>query len=146
MSETRPKMHKPHFFQDIRIGIGDMCKITGVTGRQLRYWEERGYIRSLSGDKNSVRKYSWEMLYKVGSIKHFIDEGYTLAKAVEKSDLREKEMKIVHRFLRSAMQGVEITDLEHLYGKVDLGDCNGKRVYGVVDEQGTHLECIGEEQ
>ena len=93
MKEAKHKMHKPHFIHDIRIGIGDMCKITGVTGRQLRYWEERGYIKSLADEKNSARKYSWEMLYKVGSIKAFIDEGYTLAKAVEKSELREKKWR-----------------------------------------------------
>ena len=30
---------------DIQIGIGDMSKSTGVSSRQLRYWEEKGYIK-----------------------------------------------------------------------------------------------------
>ena len=144
MKEAKHKMHKPHFIHDIRIGIGDMCKITGVTGRQLRYWEERGYIKSLADEKNSARKYSWEMLYKVGSIKAFIDEGYTLAKAVEKSELREKEMAIIRKFMAANMHGVEIADEEKLSGQIDLGQCEGKKIYGVVDENGSHLE-FGEE-
>ena len=33
---------------DIQIGIGDMSKSTGVSSRQLRYWEEKGYIKSIN--------------------------------------------------------------------------------------------------
>ena len=59
----------------------------------------RSYIHSLDDPKSSVRKYSLDILYKVGSIKHFIDEGYTLAKAVEKSEQRSTEMMVVRHFM-----------------------------------------------
>lgn len=32
-------------------GIGQVQQITGVSGRQLRYWEEQGYIQSISQKK-----------------------------------------------------------------------------------------------
>ncbi len=32
-------------------GIGQVQQITGVSGRQLRYWEEQGYIQSLNQKK-----------------------------------------------------------------------------------------------
>ncbi|WGN90225.1 MerR family transcriptional regulator [Ligilactobacillus faecis] len=132
--------NKPEFIHDIQIGIGDVCKITGVSGRQLRYWEERGYIHSLDDPKSSVRKYSLDILYKVGSIKHFIDEGYTLAKAVEKSEQRSKEMMVVRHFMVDCLKEVKVTDLKKGYGELELGTYAGQKVVGIRDENGSRFE------
>lgn len=134
-------MEKPRFISDIQIGIGDMCKATGVTGRQLRYWGERGYITTIAAGKGSLtRKYNLETLYQVRAIKHFIDEGYTLSKAVEKSRRREKEMGLVHHFFVDGIQKVVLTDEEKNYGKLLLGVCDDKQIIAVIDQNGVHLE------
>ena len=49
-------------------------------------------------------------------------------------------MAIIRKFMAANMHGVEITDEEKLYGQLDLGQCEGKKIYGVVDENGSHLE------
>ena len=38
-------------------GIGQVQQITGVSGRQLRYWEEQGYIHSFSQKQAAAREY-----------------------------------------------------------------------------------------
>ena len=49
-------------------------------------------------------------------------------KAVEKSELREKEMAIIRKFMAANMHGVEITDEELLYGQIDLGKCEAPTI------------------
>ena len=100
---------------NLRIGIGDMSKMTGVSSRQLRYWEQKGYIKAMNEEEGVARKYGLGSMYKIFAIKHFLDEGYTLAKAVEKAELHRK-------------------------GRVDLGTAESYHVYGVVDEKGTRIE------
>lgn len=68
---------------DLLVGISELSKVTGVSPRQIRYWEQKGYIES-TGEKNGNRKFKLPMVIKVEIIKHFLDEGYTLTAAVEK--------------------------------------------------------------
>ena len=59
-----------------------MAKLAGVTHKQLRHWEARGYIspptRVVMGDR-AYRYYSQTQLEQVKEIKRFLDEGYTLS-------------------------------------------------------------------
>ncbi|GAJ27024.1 transcriptional regulator [Liquorilactobacillus sucicola DSM 21376 = JCM 15457] len=128
---------------DIIIGIGDLSKMTGVSARQLRYWEEKGYIQAVSGKKNATRKYKFEMSFKVQAIKRYLDEGYTLAKSVEQAEKLRKKFEIWKKFLVGKVQEVEITDTQHNYGVIELGcvdEEQKKKIYGVVDENGCHFE------
>lgn len=70
---------------DIRIGISELTKKTGTTTRQLRYWEEKGYISSIQPDPNSPRSYKLREIIKVELIKENLDKGYKLSKAYEKA-------------------------------------------------------------
>ena len=117
---------------NLRIGIGDMSKMTGVSSRQLRYWEQKGYIKAMNEEEGGARKYGLGSMYKIFAIKHFLDEGYTLAKAVEKAEL--------HRVFRTLIKGIELTDETEIKGRVDLGTADSYHVYGVVDEKGTRIE------
>ena len=68
--------------------IGDVSDMTGATKRQLRLWEERGYIppstRLECGEK-SYRQYDVEMVDQIRRVKKYVDDGYTLKVAARKA-------------------------------------------------------------
>ena len=76
--------------ENLLIGISELSEIAEVSPRQLRYWEEKGYISSIAKDANGPRKYRLHTVVKVHWIKRFLDEGYTLQSAVEKAEEQKK--------------------------------------------------------
>ncbi|WP_412988964.1 MerR family transcriptional regulator [Pediococcus siamensis] len=73
------------------LGIGDIASSTGVSQRQLRYWEKKGYIHpAQSSDAHKHRKYAYKTLMKVSMIQSYIDSGYTLSMAVKKASQHEE--------------------------------------------------------
>ncbi|MDN7145403.1 MerR family transcriptional regulator [Liquorilactobacillus mali] len=128
---------------DLVIGIGDLSKLTGVSTRQLRYWEERGYLETPITEKNITRKYKFEVFYKVQAIKKYLDEGFTLAKAAEQADQRKKQVIICKKFVNATFVDVSIADDEKLFGKIDMGYVDKEEtqhLYGIVDKNGSHFE------
>jgi predicted transcriptional regulator len=71
----------------IVIGIGEVSEITEVPQRQIRYWEEKGVIKSVSS-KGAIRRYDFSTIKKILLVKELMDEGFTLEKAVEKVNIR----------------------------------------------------------
>jgi len=79
------------------LSIGDTAKITGVTEKQLRNWEARGYItgiqRVICGER-AFRFYNEEQIDRIKAMKALLDLGYTLpvasAKALQNSKKEEK--------------------------------------------------------
>ncbi|MFV0560484.1 MAG: MerR family transcriptional regulator [Enterococcus sp.] len=67
------------------ISISTLSEVSGVSTRQLRYWEQKGFITTHTKSENSHRQYSMSMAGKVILIKGFLDEGFTLTKAAEKA-------------------------------------------------------------
>ena len=69
--------------------IGDCSKLTQVSQKQLRSWQERGYLtdiaRSVSGER-AYRRYTEEQVALIKRIKAFQDEGYILPVAVKKAN------------------------------------------------------------
>lgn len=128
---------------DIQIGIGDMSKSTGVSSRQLRYWEEKGYIKSINEGYGNKRKFTINEYYHIRLIKHFLDEGYTLNASIEKAEERRQQLLVLRRFGVEIIKDVEVTDKDKHYGKIDLGKvCNdeNKHAYGIVTEDGCSIE------
>ena len=68
--------------------IGEAARITGATVKQLRHWQERKYIpepgRVVSGER-SYRKYHSNDLQIISRIKAYLDEGYSLQAAAQKT-------------------------------------------------------------
>ncbi|WDP92396.1 MAG: MerR family transcriptional regulator [Desulfobacter sp.] len=68
--------------------IGDTAKITGVTPKQLRNWEQRGYIqgveRVVCGER-AYRRFKESHVRQIIGIKEYLKEGYTLPAAAAKS-------------------------------------------------------------
>ena len=64
--------------------IGDTAKITGVSQKQIRHWEDRGYIgkaeRIVCGER-AYRHFSKEQVEQIKAIKSLLDNGYKLSHA-----------------------------------------------------------------
>lgn len=64
--------------------IGDTARITGVSQKQLRNWESRGYIptatRVVCGQR-AYRYFTKRQVEQIVAIKRSLDEGYTLSHA-----------------------------------------------------------------
>ncbi len=68
--------------------IGDAERLTGITQKQLRGWEQRGYIKDIARvvcGERSYRRYSKAKIRQIKAIKGFLQEGYTLPAASAKS-------------------------------------------------------------
>ena len=68
--------------------IGDTAQMTGVTQKQIRNWEAKGYIpeaiRVVSGER-AYRRFSPEQIKIIHKINDYLDEGFTLQTAVKKA-------------------------------------------------------------
>lgn len=69
--------------------IGDVAnKFTGVTARQLRNWEDCGYLgkveRVVCG-KRAYRRYNLKQVNLIEKIQEHLDQGYKLKMAAQKA-------------------------------------------------------------
>lgn len=72
------------FLDKLVVGIGEVSQITGIPIRQVRYWEEKGIVVSLTEEEGKNRRYDYKNIKKMLLIKELLDEGYTLDAAAEK--------------------------------------------------------------
>ena len=86
MKETKRKV----------VSIGEAARICNVTVKQIRFWEERGYIpsaqRVICGER-SYRKFGEEDLEIIKRIARYLNDGFTLPMAAKKAatDISTKE-------------------------------------------------------
>ena len=73
---------------ELIVGIGEVSDITGVSARQLRYWETKGLINSTDDNSNTNRKYDYSNIEKIVLIKDFLDQGFTLESAAKRLEER----------------------------------------------------------
>jgi len=69
------------------LGIGEASSQTKVSERQLRHWEEAGYIQPekvVCGDR-AYRRYTEKDIVLIKKIKSYLDQGFKLYVAVEKA-------------------------------------------------------------
>ena len=72
------------FLDKLIVGIGEVSQITGIPTRQIRYWEDKKIIVSLTEEEGKNRRYDYPNIKKMLLIKELLDEGYTLDAAEEK--------------------------------------------------------------
>ncbi|MGG5507188.1 MULTISPECIES: MerR family transcriptional regulator [unclassified Myroides] len=72
------------FLDKLVVGIGEVAQITGIPTRQIRYWEEKGIIISLTEEEGKNRRYNYENIKKMLLIKELMEEGYTLDASADK--------------------------------------------------------------
>ncbi len=80
-----------NFLQSVKVGIHEASSITKVPARKIRYWQEKGYITSLSIE-NSSRQYDLINLKKIVLIQEMIEEGYTLEASAKKVQNRIEKL------------------------------------------------------
>ena len=80
------------------VGIGEVSDITGVPQRQIRYWEEKGFLCSSNEGDGTTRKYDYLNIKKVLLIKELLDDGFTLDAAAKK--VEERMSTISDAFLK----------------------------------------------
>jgi len=76
------------FLNKLIVGIGEVAQITGIPTRQIRYWEEKGIIKSLTEEEGKNRRYDYKNIKKILLIKELLDEGYTLDASAQKIQKR----------------------------------------------------------
>ena len=123
---SKQQFHKNFLKSEVfQFRIGELATMTGVSTRQLRYWESKGIISSLSRDgEQDARVYNYKTYVAVATIKNFLDEGYTL-----------QSWKVLHDVMSRAVQGTaEIDGIP----AVDLGFFDAEqtqRLFATVDDQ-----------
>ncbi|WP_051995190.1 MerR family transcriptional regulator [Fructilactobacillus florum] len=116
--------------------IGEVSKMTGVSPRQLRYWEQKGYIHSERSEKMASRVFDHDNFMTVKLIKYYLDSDNTLGNAVQKAREHLQTVKTVHQFLIKISPSLVKADGETL---IDLGYFNAehtKKLYGRLDPDG----------
>ncbi|QKX05762.1 MerR family transcriptional regulator [Aquimarina sp. TRL1] len=84
------------FLEKLIVGIGEVAKIANIPTRQLRYWEEKNIIKSVTEEEGKNRRYDYKNIKKILLIKELMDDGYSLDGAVNKV---EKRMKMIEESL-----------------------------------------------
>lgn len=90
------------FLEKLVVGIGEVAQITGIPIRQIRYWEEKGIIASLTEEEGKNRRYDYKNIKKMLLIKELLDEGYTLDASTEKV---QKRMELIEETLNKLKKG-----------------------------------------
>jgi len=120
---------------DLLVGISELSKVTDVSPRQIRYWEQKGYIKS-TGEKNGNRKFKLPMVIKVEIIKHFLDEGYTLTAAVDKAQEHQANIHQAKILLREIFKGVQQVD--ERFTVIHLDDFSNKEGFYLIRDSETN--------
>lgn len=84
MKENKDLGFDFEFLEKLVVGIGEVSQITGIPTRQIRYWEDKGIIKSLTEEEGKNRRYDYKNIKKMLLIKELLDEGYTLDASAEK--------------------------------------------------------------
>lgn len=90
------------FIKKLVVGIGEVSSITGIPIRQIRYWEKKGILKSISDNTTTTRRYDYMNIKKIMLIKELLDEGYTLDASTKKVEQRQAAMN--EAFARLSME------------------------------------------
>ena len=96
MKENKDLGFDFEFLEKLVVGIGEVSQITGIPTRQIRYWEDKGIIKSLTEEEGKNRRYDYKNIKKMLLIKELLDEGYTLDASAEKV---KKRMEMISETL-----------------------------------------------
>lgn len=137
----KKKLHE--IFNNLGISIGEVSKITGVSQRQLRYWEQKGYIKPINSE-SGVRNYSLATVYLVIHIQSELDEGFTLAAAYKHTQYVKTKAKILRSFFSNIIEDVKVEDEDGTEGKICFGEAKADdkiyQVNAIVNQKDAHLE------
>lgn len=67
MEENKDLGFDYDFLEKLVVGIGEVSQITGIPTRQIRYWEDKGIIKSLTEEEGKNRRYDYKNIKKNAS-------------------------------------------------------------------------------
>ncbi|KRL85995.1 MerR family transcriptional regulator [Lacticaseibacillus pantheris] len=114
---------------DFSMGIGETCRVSGVTPAQIRYWEKKGYIRSIRHGDGQNKRYPYGSVAAIVYIKTKMDEGYTLAHAAAEAQRHFDDMHVLKRML---YQGGLTVEQHDDFALVMLGQLSDEPQFDVV--------------
>lgn len=100
----------------VQLSMSEAARVAGVSLRQLRYWEEKGFIKTNQEKKNKSHQIDIHALMRIVGIKGLLDEGYTLQAAVERQDRRVEKFRSIYRFISERL----LTIVDRDDGSVEL--------------------------
>lgn len=140
MDQLTKNLRKMISAGNLKVSMSEMARVAGVSTSQLRYWDRKGFIKSEQDEQNKNHYFSLRMLFQVCTIKMYLDQGYTLAVAVQKERERRKYHGIFKQFIVDRVMGISEHDG---CGEIDLGplsDEPSKKVVAVVENGQTRLK------
>ena len=90
------------FLDKVIVGIGEVSQITDIPTRQIRYWEDKGIITSLTEEEGKNRRYDYKNIKKMILMKELLEEGYTLDASANKV---KKRMEKIEEMLKMIKKG-----------------------------------------
>ncbi|CAM3159820.1 MerR family transcriptional regulator [Lactiplantibacillus plajomi] len=95
----------------LTIGISELSRMTGVSPRQLRYWQKKGYIIPKNEDEpGKPRIYTMRMVIKAAAMSNLLQTGYTLKAAAAQVDERMRPAQTMYHVIFDRYEGFEVTD------------------------------------
>ncbi|CAJ1230069.1 MerR family transcriptional regulator [Lactiplantibacillus xiangfangensis] len=117
---TRSDFQEMFHKGQLTIGISELSRMTGVSPRQLRYWQKKGYIIPKNQDEpGRARIYNMRMVIKAAAMSNLLQTGYTLKAAAAQVDERMQPAQTMYHVLFDRYQGFEVADNGEIL--VDLG-------------------------
>ncbi|WP_082820863.1 MerR family transcriptional regulator [Secundilactobacillus collinoides] len=104
--ETNPGFVKRLRDLDISMGIGETSRVTEASTTQIRYWEKRGLIESVSHGKGQNKRYNLINISTILYLKMMLDNGYTLNKAAEMAKERLANVDIIRLFISNRVNSI----------------------------------------
>lgn len=142
MAEFSDELRQVFDVKRLVFRIGEIASMTGVSARQLRYWEQKGLIQSQERpDEKQARVYTFKTFIQVSMIKYFMDEGLTLAAAAKRAGDRQTRAQQIHRFVTRGLQGLLQIDGEMA---LNLGAFDAEQTLLAIlpDEGGVHYRLL----
>ncbi|WP_430875363.1 MerR family transcriptional regulator [Gilliamella sp. G0441] len=87
MEKKSLKNSYDNFLSTVIVGIGEVSEMTKIPVRKLRYWEEKGIIKTVDPQSKS-RQFDLANIKKIILIQELIDDGYSLDGAAKKVEER----------------------------------------------------------
>lgn len=108
---------------NILLGISELSFATGIPANQLRYWHEKGYIRSVPSMK---LKFRFDTVILARGINSFKKNGYTLSAAAKKAKEYVTVARKIKSMINDRLVNVETNQdvIELDFGRIELQASN----------------------
>ncbi|OCG15740.1 transcriptional regulator [Gilliamella sp. Fer1-1] len=87
MEDISAKNAYDDFLSTVIVGIGEVSEMTKIPVRKLRYWEEKGIIKTVDPQSKS-RQFDLANIKKIVLIQELMEDGYSLDGAAKKVEDR----------------------------------------------------------